>query len=264
MNAKPARATVRQEVTRTLQTLQTWPWLATLRTLRQRFREDRLGLTASSLTFTTTIAIVPLVTVMLAVFSAFPMFAQFQDALQKYFLRSLVPDNIAKPVLPALTQFALQGQACRHPRPGVARVDGARADGDDRPRPQRHLARAPDAFARPPRADLLVGGDAEPLLFGVGLSVTSYAASASSGLFGELPGGVGMLFDILGSCSWGRRWRGCTTSCPTPMCVGAMRWPAACSSPSASNSRSEGWPGTWSRCRPTRSSMARSRRCRSS
>ena len=58
-----------------VQTLQRWPWLDTVRTLRARFREDRLGLTASSLTFTTIISLVPLLTVMLAVFSAFPMFA---------------------------------------------------------------------------------------------------------------------------------------------------------------------------------------------
>ena len=48
-----------------LQTLYTdltrFPWLSAGRTLAERFREDRLGLTASSLTFTTTIALVPLV-----------------------------------------------------------------------------------------------------------------------------------------------------------------------------------------------------------
>ena len=82
------------------------PGSTTLRTLRQRFREDRLGLTAGSLTFTTLIALVPLVTVMLAVFTAFPMFSSFQGALESYFLQSLVPDNIARPVLRALTQFA--------------------------------------------------------------------------------------------------------------------------------------------------------------
>jgi membrane protein len=86
--------------------LQDWPWRQTLRTLRLRFREDHLGATAGSLTFTTLISLVPLLTVMLAVFSAFPMFATLQVALQKYFLQSLVPDNIAKPVLNALTQFA--------------------------------------------------------------------------------------------------------------------------------------------------------------
>src|SRR5438045_3727771 len=100
------KATWQGHVTRLLQTLQTWPWLDTLKTLRLRFREDRLGITASSLTFTTLISLVPLVTVMLALFAAFPMFSTFQDALQKYFLQSLVPDSIAKPVLTALTQFA--------------------------------------------------------------------------------------------------------------------------------------------------------------
>ena len=90
----------------TVRVLRSWPWIETLRTLRQRFREDRLGLTASSLTFTTLISLVPLVTVMLALFTAFPMFAKFQDALQKYFLQALVPDSIARPVLRSLTQFA--------------------------------------------------------------------------------------------------------------------------------------------------------------
>src|SRR5947208_15616476 len=89
-----------------LQTLQHWPWRDTARTLRQRFREDRLGITASSLTFTTVMALVPLLTEMLAVFSAFPIFSTFRDALERYFLQSLVPDTIARPVLMALTQFA--------------------------------------------------------------------------------------------------------------------------------------------------------------
>ena len=97
---------VRTLLAELLPLLRTWPWLDTVRTLRQRFREDRLGLTASSLTFTTLISLVPLATVMLAVFSAFPMFAGLEPALQKYLLQNLVPDNIAKPVLQSLTQFA--------------------------------------------------------------------------------------------------------------------------------------------------------------
>ena len=74
--------------------------------LRQRFREERLGLTAGSLTFTTLIALVPLLAVMLAVFTAFPMFAKFQDGLQRYLLQALVPEAIAKPVMQSLTLFA--------------------------------------------------------------------------------------------------------------------------------------------------------------
>ena len=80
-----------EELARTLHTLQRWPWWATVQTLYQRFREDRLGVTASSLTFTTLMALVPLVAVGLAVFSAFPMFDQFQASVQRFFVTSPVP-----------------------------------------------------------------------------------------------------------------------------------------------------------------------------
>jgi membrane protein len=43
---------------------------------------------------------------MLAIFTAFPIFSSFQASLEQYFLKSLIPPNIAKPVLGALTQFA--------------------------------------------------------------------------------------------------------------------------------------------------------------
>ncbi len=107
MNA-PTTAVVswRRHLTGLLEALESWPWLDTLSTLYQRFREDRLGLTAGSLTFTTLISLVPLVTVMLATFSAFPMFSVFEQSLHRYFLQSLVPDSIARPVLGALTEFS--------------------------------------------------------------------------------------------------------------------------------------------------------------
>jgi len=104
-------ARIARTLERLLHRLRHWPWLDTARTLRQRFRDDQLAPTASSLTFTTLIALVPLLTVMLAVFSAFPMFAVFQDALEKLFLQSLVPENIARPVIKALTQFAGKARA---------------------------------------------------------------------------------------------------------------------------------------------------------
>lgn len=83
-----------------------FPWRDTLGTLRERFREDRLALTAGSLTFTTTIALVPLLAVVLSVLTAVPVFAKFQDVLQRWLVESLVPDNIAQQVLGYLTQFA--------------------------------------------------------------------------------------------------------------------------------------------------------------
>ena len=85
-----------------------FPWQGTLLTLRNRFREDRMGLTASSLTFTTSIAMVPFFTVALAVFTAFPMFSTMQGALQVWFINSLIPDDIARQVLGYLTQFSSQ------------------------------------------------------------------------------------------------------------------------------------------------------------
>ena len=85
-----------------------FPWRDTLITLRKRFREDHMGLTASSLTFTTSIALVPFFTVALAIFTAFPMFAKLQGSLQVWLVESLIPDNISRQVLGYLTQFSRQ------------------------------------------------------------------------------------------------------------------------------------------------------------
>src|SRR5512140_3778186 len=95
-----------------------FPWKSTALTLGERFREDRLGLTASSLTFTTTMALVPFFTVALAVFTAFPMFSKLQASLQGWLVQSLIPDSIARQVLGYLTQFA--GKASRLGTAGIA------------------------------------------------------------------------------------------------------------------------------------------------
>ncbi len=175
--------------------LRTWPWRHTLLGFRDRFRDDRLGLTAGSLTFTTLISLVPLLTVMLALFTAFPIFASFQVALQKYFLASLIPDNIARPVLGALTQFA--AKANRLGALGLV-VLGVTALAlmltidrtlnaiwrVQRPRPiaQRVLVYW---------AALTLG----PLVLGASLTLTSYAISAGEGLVRGLPVSVKFLLD---------------------------------------------------------------------
>ncbi|QNN56153.1 YihY family inner membrane protein [Diaphorobacter ruginosibacter] len=86
--------------------LSRFPWRTTAHTLRERYAEDRLGLTAASLTFTTLLALVPFVTVALAVFSAFPIFGKMQSLLQRWLVESLIPETISRPVLDYLTQFA--------------------------------------------------------------------------------------------------------------------------------------------------------------
>ncbi len=178
-------------------TLRAWPWFDTVRTLRQRFREDRLGLTASSLTFTTLIALVPLITVMLAVFTAFPMFAGFEVALEKYFLQNLVPDTIAKPVLKSLTQFV--GKARGMGTAGllmlvaialalVLTIDRT-LNAIWRVRQPRRLGQRVLVYW----AALTLG----PLALGISLTGTSYAVSASRGWVAALPGGVALLLEVI-------------------------------------------------------------------
>ncbi len=173
------------------------PWGEALQTLRLRFGEDRLGLTASSLTFTTMMALVPLITVALAVFTAFPMFAKFQDVLQKWLIESLVPDNIARQVLGYLNQFA--GKASKLGTAGLAVLlvtSLALIFTIDRTLNAIWRVRTPRPFGQRVLiywAALTLG----PLLLGVSLSLTSYAVSASKGMVGTLPGGVSLLLDLL-------------------------------------------------------------------
>jgi membrane protein len=177
--------------------LSRFPWKSAALTLRERFREDRLGLTASSLTFTTTIALVPLVTVALAVFTAFPMFAKFQDILQKWLIESLIPDNIARQVLGYLTQFA--GKASKLGVAGVAVLFStalALIFTIDRTLNAIWRVRKP----RPLGQRILVYWSAMtlgPLVLAMSLTVTSYAISVSKGVVGVMPGGVQLLLDAI-------------------------------------------------------------------
>lgn len=170
-----------------------WPWLQTLHTFRQRFREEKLGLTAGSLTFTTLISLVPLLTVMLAIFTAFPMFSSFQSALEQYFLKSLIPTNIAKPVLASLTQFAAKANKL-----GAV---GLVALGVTALALMLTIDRTLNAIWRVQRprpmaqrvlvywAALTLG----PLLLGGSLTLTSYAISVGQGLFTKMPGDLAAL-----------------------------------------------------------------------
>ncbi|WP_374320603.1 YihY family inner membrane protein [Aquabacterium sp.] len=190
-------ADLRQRWALLAQTLHQWPWGQTFLTLRQRFREDRLGLTAGSLTFTTTIALVPLFTVMLALFSAFPVFARFRAVLEKQFLQEFVPDAIAKPVLLGLTKFAMKASQLG----GVGLIGlGVTAVAlmltIDHTLNAIWRVRQPRPFAQRVLvywAALTLG----PLLLGASLSMTSYVLSASKGLVNELPGGVGFLLSVV-------------------------------------------------------------------
>ena len=173
-----------------------FPWRDTALTLHQRFREDRMGLTASSLTFTTSIALVPFFTVALAVFTAFPMFSTLQEALQAWLVKSLIPDNIARQVLGYLTQFS--GQASKLGGAGLAvllvtaialilTIDRT-LNAIWRVRKPRPLAQRVLIYW----AAITLG----PLVLAASLAVTSYVVSASSGLVGALPISVRFMLDV--------------------------------------------------------------------
>jgi membrane protein len=179
-----------------IEDIRRFPWLSTGRTLLERFREDRLGVQASSLTFTTTMALVPFFTVALAVFTAFPMFNQLQNALQAWLVQSVIPDPIAKQVLGYLTQFSQK--AGRLGAVGVAAlfftalalvltIDRT-LNGIWRVRRQRPFGQRVVIYW----AVMTLA----PLLLGAMLSLTSYVISASRGLVGAMPDVLHFIFDV--------------------------------------------------------------------
>jgi membrane protein len=182
---------------RALKRFQAWPWSGTVVTLGERFREDRLALTAGSLTFTSVISLVPLATVMLALFSAFPMFAALQETLQRYFAANLFPDMIAKPVLGAITQFSTRAN-----RLGVVgfivllvsaialmlTIDKA-LNAIWRVRRPRPIAQRVLVYW----STMTLG----PLLLAVSLAASSYAITAARGFGPIAPSGFGVVLGVL-------------------------------------------------------------------
>jgi membrane protein len=69
------------------------------RSVLQRMREEELPTVAASLTFSTLLALVPLAAVTLAIFTAFPLFAALREALQEYFIESLMPPTVSDPII---------------------------------------------------------------------------------------------------------------------------------------------------------------------
>ena len=180
-----------------LKDLSHFPWRITAHTLRERFREDRLGLTASSLTFTTSLALVPFFTVALAIFTAFPMFGTVQSVLQRWLVQSLIPDSIARQVLGYMTQFA--SKASKLGSVGLAAVlFTALALILTIDRTLNAIWRV--RRARPLGQRVLIYWAAitlGPLLLGASLALTSYVLSASRDLADNLPGGLRFLFSLL-------------------------------------------------------------------
>ncbi|MFJ7565896.1 YihY family inner membrane protein [Herminiimonas sp. NPDC097707] len=84
-----------------------WAQLRNLiRFAARRLDEERLPQVAGSLTFTSVLALVPILTIALAIFTTFPLFNTFRASLEVYFVQNLMPKGIANTILGYLTQFS--------------------------------------------------------------------------------------------------------------------------------------------------------------
>ena len=187
----------RQRTRQLFKTLQSFPWRNTLRTLQTRFSQDQLGLTASSLTFTTLLALVPFFTVLLSVFTAFPSFGRLQETLQRWLVDSLIPGEIAVQVMNYLVQFS--SKASQLGVAGLAflllTVVSLILTMD---KTLNHIWRV--QRMRPLGQRLLIYWGVitfGPLLMGLSIATTSYVLSASRGLVAVLPESVQLGFNSL-------------------------------------------------------------------
>ena len=91
--------------------LDRYPWLKRAHDVaifaQRRAHDVKMAQVAGSLTFTTTLTIVPLFAVALALFTAFPLFVEFRGAVENAVLKAL-PGQISDTVLGYINEFALK------------------------------------------------------------------------------------------------------------------------------------------------------------
>lgn len=80
-------------------------FLAFMRFIAMRFEQDKCPQVAASLTFTTLLSLVPLLTIALTLFSAFPVFEEYSSQIKTFLLNSLMPDMASKVITQYMRQF---------------------------------------------------------------------------------------------------------------------------------------------------------------
>jgi membrane protein len=154
---------------------------------RRRLREEQLPQVAGSLTFTTVLSLVPLLTIALAIFTTFPIFTTFRQALDAYFVQSVMPKGIANTILNYLTQFATK--ASRLSAVGAVALlftSAAMMGMIERAFNQIWRVRQP----RPLGQRVLIYWSLVtlgPMLIGLSLTITTQLFMATSGLVGAVP-----------------------------------------------------------------------------
>lgn len=159
--------------------------------------QRKLTQVASSLTFTTVLAIVPLLAVVLSLFTAFPLFAEFHSALEAFLSESLLPPAVSDTIMLYLNQFASQAS-------GLTAIGGAflvvtsimlimTID-------QAFNVIWNVAHQRPMRQRLLVYWaiiSLGPILVGASLWASSVLARESLGYIADLPNIMGLTLEVI-------------------------------------------------------------------
>src|SRR5690554_6922352 len=84
-------------------------WLTAWKILKYaavRAQEKKLARVAASLTYTTVLSLVPLLAVVLSLFTAFPLFAEFRFALEDFLSSTVMPEVVSDTVMLYLNEFA--------------------------------------------------------------------------------------------------------------------------------------------------------------
>lgn len=160
---------------------------AFLRAAYLRFTEDHCLEVAGSLTYTTLLSLVPLLTVALAVVTAFPVFGNFTSGVDDWLARNVLPAQISSAITKYLAQFA--EKAAQLTALGIVflavtallmmlTIDQA-LNGIFRVHRERSIAQRLLIYW----AVLTLG----PILIGVSLTMTSYLVSISLGLAKGVP-----------------------------------------------------------------------------
>jgi membrane protein len=164
-------------------------------TLR-RAREERLAQVAGSLTFTTVLSIVPLLAVSFALFTRFPMFKRFEQAIEEHLLKSLLPADISRTILKHLSHFAENANSLTLVGSLFVLVTAmALLLTVENALNQIWQVRKGRPFFKRVGLYLLMLAIGPPVL-GASLWATSYALSASTGLIDTLPPSVKFVLDL--------------------------------------------------------------------
>ncbi len=169
----------------------------------RRFDQDRCLQIASSLTFTTLLALVPLATIMLTLMSAFPVFSGLAEHIHAFLLANMLPEKAGEVVSGYIEQFT--GRAGRLTALGTAFLAVTAF------MMMFTMERAFNSIWRVSRpravaqrvlvywAALTLG----PILIGASLSITSYLVGASLGITRQTPlAGSAILWLVPFSLTW--------------------------------------------------------------